>query len=247
MKLSVQNYTLRAAFENDVYGTFEALSSMGLRYCEFAGLYGKPANELRALLDGIGMSVSGAHVGMDRAEDDTEALMDELDILGTKAMIVPWMDKASYENGWVAVRDRLATVQDRIAARGFSILYHNHDFEFQPDAQHPDMTGFDVILENEKLDVEIDLMWVAHAGFDPIAYLDKAAGRVPFVHLKELCKERGKDIEAGKGLMAWDAILPACDRVGVEFGVIEMDNPPQDPIVSVRECVEFFRAKGITE
>ena len=41
--------------------------------------------------------------------------------------------------------------------------------------------------------------------------------------------------------------IKASGRAGVEFGAIELDESPGEPLDAVRESVEFFRSKGITE
>jgi len=246
MKLSVQNYTLRSAFEEDFFGTLQGLKDMGLNYCEFAGLYGHEPAEVRAFMDEMGLQCSGAHISIDRAESDIEGVMAELKTLGTNLLIIPWLPKEGYENGWAPMRGRLKAIQEKVGPSGFTVLYHNHAFEFEPDAVEEGKSGMDVLMDDPELGFQVDLMWVQVGGKNPVDYVRKVAGRVPTVHLKDLA-EGGGDIEAGKGVLDWDSIIAVCDEVGVEWGVVEMDQPPQAPLVSVRESVEFFRSRGIVE
>lgn len=56
-----------------------------------------------------------------------------------------------------------------------------------------------------------------------------------------------QDAIAGQGALDWNSILAACAEARVEFGVVEMDHPPGDPLDAVRRCVEFFRSRGVAE
>ena len=45
--------------------------------------------------------------------------------------------------------------------------------------------------------------------------------------------------------MDWDAILPEAQDAGVQYGAIELDESPGDPIDAVRKSFEFFYGKGL--
>jgi sugar phosphate isomerase/epimerase len=90
LKLSVQCYTLRENFAEDAPGTFAAISQIGFRYVELAGMYGFSAAELKDILDRNDLRVNASHVGLDRLQDDLPALADETRTLGCSYLVLPW-------------------------------------------------------------------------------------------------------------------------------------------------------------
>ena len=46
--------------------------------------------------------------------------------------------------------------------------------------------------------------------------------------------------------MDFDAILPVAQEIGVQYGVIELDESPGDPIDAVRKSFEYFYSKGLS-
>ena len=48
------------------------------------------------------------------------------------------------------------------------------------------------------------------------------------------------DAVAGTGSLPWGEILPECLSAEIEYGIIEMDIPPGDPVECVRRSYDFF-------
>ncbi len=243
MKLSVQCYTLRDQFAQDAVGTYQAVKDMGLNYVELAGFNDKSPEDLRAILDSIGLQVSGSHVGLDRLSNDLEGVIADHQTVGCDLVILPWIDKSVYEGGWDNFAATLAPIAERLSQVDIRFAYHNHAFEFEND-------GLRVFFDNAspKVLAQLDCGWVYYAGADPADWIRSLSGRVPSIHLKEMNHDKDKwDAVAGTGKVDFDAILAIVDECGVEFGAIEMDNAPGDPLADTAACVKFFRAKGISE
>ena len=54
LKIGIQLYSLRGEMEKSVEKTLERVAEMGFEFVEFAGYFGKTAEELRTLLDKYG-------------------------------------------------------------------------------------------------------------------------------------------------------------------------------------------------
>lgn len=68
---------------------------------------------------------------------------------------------------------------------GITIGYHNHTGEFYVDEGKYLM---DWVIENtdpETVAFEIDCGWASAAGIDPVEYIQKHAGRIAAIHIKE--------------------------------------------------------------
>ncbi len=61
MKVGLQLYSIRDNMEQDVAGTLKKVKKMGYDYVEFAGYFGYPAKEIRAMLDNCGLQCISVH------------------------------------------------------------------------------------------------------------------------------------------------------------------------------------------
>lgn len=243
MRLTVQLYTLRQPLSDDLTGTLKAVRDAGLEYVELAGYQGLSAAEFKKVLDDCGLKVSGGHWSLD-ALKDTNQVCEDAHLFGAKHVILPWISEETYAQGWVEFGKELEPVARALDDRGITFSYHNHAFEFVDNGTSTFSEMWD--QTEDILKSQLDLAWVAVAGQDPVAWMEKLSKRLPTVHLKEFSGNKDShDAEAGKGVLDWDGILAACDKYNVEFGAIEMDNAPDEPVASVRRCAEFFQSKGL--
>ena len=242
MRLSVQLYTLRDPLAQDLAGTLKQVREIGLEYVELAGLNGKSAQEYKALLDDLGLKVSGAHIGVGDLTNNFEGTIADAKVLGIPTVIIPWMGAEEGANGWDKVGQALQPIGEKVKAEGLKFAYHNHAHEFEGG-------GLDALYaatDPSVVQAELDLAWVHIGGQDPAAYVRKYAGRIPAVHLKDYDPAQTPQWRpAGTGILDFDAILAACRETNIEFGVIELDQSPADPIDAVRESFEFFKSKGL--
>jgi sugar phosphate isomerase/epimerase len=243
MRLSVQLYTLRDALSSDVPGTLAQLKETGLEYVELAGMYGKSAEEWQSMLGDAGLWASGAHIGMDALQNDIEAVIEQADTIGFEYVIIPWVGSESYSGGWDTFAQSLTPISAKLKTAGLTLAYHNHSFEFENGG----LDTFYASAPRETVVAQLDLAWVQIGGADPAAYVAKMAGRVPLVHLKDYDPSLTPQWRpAGEGIVDWDAVLAACAAAKVEFGSIELDESPGDPMKAVSQSVAFFQAKGLS-
>ncbi len=225
-QLALQLYTVRDALERDPDRTLTALSSMGYRNVELAGTAGLGAAAFRKLLDVHDLAVSGAHVGLDRLGDGFDATMDDLATMGCRYAIVPWLpaERRGGRDVGRCLGETLSRLAERAAPRGVQIGYHNHDFEF---------TGtrgdrlWDGLLETASpaVRLELDVCWARVGGEDPAALIASLPGRFGALHLKDVEDDLRTPRIPGEGVLPWREIVEAGDRAGVEWFVIEEDDP----------------------
>lgn len=115
---------------------------------------------------------------------------------------------------------------------GIGLGYHNHNVEFAPIGS---TTGWDIIAgetDRSLVHFEIDVGWVASAGLDPVAFLKRHAGRVHWMHVKDVGSAIVPNFvldtistEVGSGLLDWTRILPAANKAGVRHFYVEQERP----------------------
>lgn len=231
---------MREVFAKDVWGTFAAIRKMGLRHVELAGFYGQTPKELKQGLDKLGIKVSGSHMGFDAFAKDMAKTIEDHKVLECEWVILPWISETTVKEGWAAFGKQVEPFGEQLGKHGMKFAYHNHAFEFRT-GRYLDLWKS---TDPTKVYAQLDIGWVHNAGDDPVRWLKVLEGRVPLVHLKDFADDPNKmHVLAGKGGVKWDEVLPACKRAGVKYGVIEMDDPPGDPVEDTRYCLDFFRAK----
>lgn len=116
-----------------------------------------------------------------------------------------------------------------LGTEGINLAWHNHDFEYLTIA--PAIRPIDIILgAGQALQWEADVAWVARAGADPVAELERYSGRASVCHIKDLAPA-GSDpdeqgwADVGHGTLDWNRILPAMKSAGAKLFVAEHDNP----------------------
>lgn len=239
MQLAVQCYTLRDAFATDPWGTFQKVRDIGLENVELAGLYGHSPQEVADKLAEIGLNAFGSHVGLDDLENNLDRIVADHQVLGVKYLTLPWIADTVVDQGWEEFGRRCEAIARNLPSE-MVFSYHNHAFEFKKGRYADLWENTDANL----LKAQLDLGWIYNAGQDPVEWLRMLSGRVPTVHLKDFSDDPDHlDAIAGTGRLDWDAILSVCTGAGVEYGIIEMDVPPGDPVECVRKCYNFFSSR----
>ncbi|HJD24107.1 MAG TPA: sugar phosphate isomerase/epimerase [Firmicutes bacterium] len=272
-QVALQLYSVREEMEKDMPGTLRAVKAMGYDFVEFAGYFGRTAEEVRALLDETGLACVSVHQGYEVFLGENGGKeVDFLKTIGAKYCAVPWMGDG--HKGSAAFEKTMADftkVSGMLKQAGIQLLYHNHDFEFEKVEGKYKLDWLYEALPADVLQTEIDTCWAKYAGVDPCAYLRKYAGRSPVVHLKDftcsrmnagavyaLIDDQGNAGEAekaendfrfqplGMGVQDIPAILAAAEDAGAGVVVVEQDeSPDRPPLEAARLSREYLKSLGL--
>ncbi len=247
----VVSYTFRNQFAEDVPGTLDLIKDMGFSNIEFSSLFGKTATQLREMLDKRGLICTSYGVGYNDLLSNPDQVIEDANILGAKHVRVAWIPHDSpftIEDAKKAVSDfnRAGRI---LKEEGLYFSYHNHGYEFRP---YQGGTLFDYIVKNtdpEYVSFEIDLLWVAHPGYDPVDLLNTYPDRFRLMHLKDLKKgvegdysgsaPTEWDVRLGTGQVDIPAVLKAAQHTNIEYFYIEDESP--DVIERVPEALKYLK------
>lgn len=218
--------------------TLTMLAGVGFTEVEgFGGLYADlPA--LKSALDAAGIIMTSGHFGMDMVEGDPARTLEVARTVGMTRVYVPYVrpaDRPTDVKGWEAFAARLAEAGKPIQDAGLTFGWHNHDFEL---ADLGGTTPLDLIAASG-IALELDLGWVARAGADPVAWINKYGPQITSVHIKDIApagEATDEDgwADVGHGTVNWAAIKPALDVNGITHFVIEHDNPKDHKRLATR-------------
>jgi sugar phosphate isomerase/epimerase len=242
-QIALQLYTVRRPMADDLEGTLRAVASAGYRAVELAGLPETAPGTLAALLDENGLQVVASHEGVETLRDDVGAVADRLAEVGCPRLIVPWMPEEDRRTADDVRRFALELhgFARRLAVHAIRLGYHNHAFEFAP---LDGTTVWDVLLESlpDEVDLELDVYWAAVGGRDPVTEIRATGERVRLLHMKDRASgPKPHDAPAGEGTLPFEAIVNAARAAGVEWYVVEQDEP-SDPLDDVARALRHLEA-----
>lgn len=239
-QIAVQLYTVRGLAAADLPGTLRAVAAAGYRFVEVAGLPVTAPRELARMLDDSGLVAVAAHESIDHLRDDAGLVAEQLAEIACPRVIVPWMPEIDRRTTDDVRRfaAALGGFARRFEAEGIRLGYHNHAFEFEPLAG---TTIWDILLEElpPEVDLELDVYWASVGGRDPVTEIDATAGRVRLVHMKDRADGTvPHDVPAGEGILAFPEIVTAARAAGVEWYIVEQDDPA-DPLDDIARAFRY--------
>lgn len=231
-------YTVRDLMDENPKETLQEIADIGYKYIEATGykdgmFYGMTPVEFKEYLTELGLTPISTHMGMVTL-DNADQLIADVKAAGFKYFVIPVppMGHFSYnaETQTLHMSEEveeitgiLNTVGEKCKAAGLELLYHNHSFEFEENANG--IVPIDYFLEHtdpETVNFQMDLYWVAKAEIDPLAYFEKYPGRFKMWHVKDM-DEQGRFAPVGKGTIDFARILAKKDASGMKYYIVEQD------------------------
>jgi len=211
-QIACQTITWGANQRNEFPAVFEQVKKAGYAGVEigFRHIRETAPAELAKMLGDQGLVLAASHVGgnlFDTQQAGQERSMidevlDYLDQMGTKLLMYSGLRYNSDEQ-LAADVDMLNRAAEGARARGVSLLYHNHDFEFFEEGRAADALLHKTV---EALGWCPDIGWLMKGGAPVPEFLDKIRDRIGAVHFKDFAtdgaaEERECDtVELGEGV-----------------------------------------------
>ncbi|MFQ1702288.1 sugar phosphate isomerase/epimerase family protein [Loktanella agnita] len=212
--------------------TLKMLADAGYNEVEgFGGLLDDP-DSLKSGLAENGLRITSCHMGFDMVEGDPSQAIALAKSMNIPKVFVPFIAsdaRPTDSAGWSAFGQRLAAAAKPLQDAGLIVGWHNHAFEFDPTPEN-DLPLDLIAAASDDLKLELDLGWVRVAGHDPVDWINKYAGRISAVHIKDIapdgeCTNEDGWADVGHGIMDWAAIHAALQGHGIDHYVVEHDNP----------------------
>jgi sugar phosphate isomerase/epimerase len=241
-KVGLQLYTVRDLMKNDFDGTIAKVAQIGYKEVEFAGYFGRTAQQVRAACDKNGLSAVSTHVQYDELDAKFPSVIDDSKAIGLGYIVCPWIPEELRKSPdiWKQAAEKFNHCGEQSKKAGIQFAYHNHWFEFLPvDGKLP----YDQLLtecDANLVKMELDLCWITAAGGDPVKYFNQYPGRFPLVHVKDLktmphitaggAQNYGDTVdltEVGSGLIDWKKLFAQSGKAGIKHYIVEHDHPKQ--------------------
>jgi sugar phosphate isomerase/epimerase len=256
----IQVYTVREDIKKNPEATLAYVAKAGYTQAELYGFddvktfWGlRTPAQVKKILNDNGMVSPSCHYHLkgfmyEGKIDDWKAAVEASAILGNEYMIVPWVEK-EYRSGeyYKKLVDLLGKASELTRAAGMKFAYHNHDFEFEKDA---DGSMFEETLlktfTQEQMEFELDLYWVVYAGHNPVDWFKKYPGRFTMWHVKDLTtnKEGKKEsTQVGDGTIDFTSIYSQRKLSGLKYGFVEQEAYTMPEEECIKRSIEYMKKK----
>jgi sugar phosphate isomerase/epimerase len=248
--LAVQMYTLREVTKTpaDTFAALRRVKKMGYDAVQM-GTGGLDAKELAKVLRDEGLVCCSTGYDVARLRDHREQVIEEHRLLDCKyTMIGGHFPKTATADDWAQYARDLNTIAKPYEGTPVRIGYHNHSHEL---IRYGKTTALDILVKTliPSVWIEIDTYWIQHGGGDPVDWINRVAGRIPCVHLKDMSitlERKQLFAEVGEGNLNWPNILRACKAAGVQWYIVEQDVCQRDPFESLEISLKNLREMGMT-
>lgn len=238
MKLAVQLYTLRKDYSSgeEFLKILEKVKEIGFDGVELAGYAGLEPEVIRAKLDELGLAAVGCH--MDLEDYEGEKLEESIRLgkaLGMKYMGIGGADHSTKED-----IDRLVDVFSKANERGkdegIKFYYHNHTEEFENEIDGK-------LIMNRIADgayLEIDTYWSYCGGADNYKYITEHKDDIVLLHVKDGINRHPTALGEGDNDLL--SVFKAAEDSGIEWLVLENDDPKPNGIDDITRSMAYFKA-----
>jgi sugar phosphate isomerase/epimerase len=237
--VAAQLYTLReyTKIPSTLRETLRRVKKIGYQAVQVSAIGPIDPADLASMLAEIGLTCCVTHTPFERMKSDPVAVLEDHRRWGCGLTAVGGHFPPELSTpDWDRFIDEFNETSLRLAAGGLRLGYHNHNHELAK--YRPGQTILDRLMQRCDPSVwfEIDTYWIAAGGGDPAAWIRKAAGRIPAVHLKDMTIHYPREqrmAEVGEGNLNWPEILDACREAGVQWFIVEQDTCHRDPFESL--------------
>ncbi len=252
--IALELYSVREDLKKDVRGTLKAVAEMGYEGVEFAGYPQNTAEELRAILDEVGLVCCSWHTPIDLVLDDKlQQTIAFNKTVGNRSIIIPGLPgqyTGSREN-WLKTAAFFNELTEKLLPHGMFTGYHNHHTEFTPlDGEWPWHTFFG--KTRKEVVMQLDTGNALRGGADSVPLLERYPGRAISVHLKPYSKTAGKDDPnagfkplIGEDEIPWGDVFRLSESIGgTEWYIVEYESDAYPPLKAVDLCLQNLKKMG---
>ena len=237
MEYGIQLYSVRDLTEKNMDEALRQVSELGYKFVEFAGFFGIPAEEIKAMLEKYGLKVSATHTGWREIADHFEETVAYHKAIGNKTIIIPGGD-FSDQTKLDALIDMINEFQPKLAAEGITLGFHNHHKEFLPNKDGSNIE--DQLIYRTNVMLEIDTYWAYVGMKNPVALLERLKDRVKVIHVKDGDAE-GNGTPLGMGTAPVADVYKKAIEMGLPM-VVESETCKPDGMTEAKICIEYLKS-----
>ncbi len=251
MEIGAQFYTLREFCKTTeaLAETLKKVADIGYKTVQLSGVCPYDPTWMKEQLDKNGLRCVLTHVNFN-GSNTCQLIADhnilECDYVGLGGYSVFWKkeDPVPLPQIVPGFTEQYGPIAKELYKGGKYFMYHNHHYEFQKVNGKTLIEQFAEAIPAELMGFTLDTYWVQVGGGDPAAWLERLAGRVPCIHLKD-CGFGPTMLPIGEGNINFDRVFTAAEAAGTKYMLVEQDNcNGEDPFDCLKRSYDYLHACG---
>ena len=255
MEIGVQFYTLRDYCKNldDFAETLKKVADIGYKNIQVSGVCDYEPEWLKENLDKNGLKCVVTHTPPAQLKEDVAKVCRNHDIINCDYVGLGFHDfSISRENlTYKDFYNEYVDIIKAVKANGKYFMHHNHAKEF---IKFDGKNVLEHLVEDfapDEAGIILDTFWVQAAGGDPAQWIEKLAGRIPVIHLKDYAfSDTFKNFEdniavVGEGNINFDRVFKAAQNSGVKYMMVEQDEcHGENPFDCITRSYKYLKSCG---
>ena len=247
MEIGAQFYTVRNSCQNlDSFAeTLKRVADIGYRNVQISGTCPFPADWLKQQLALNGLRCVLTHTPVPRLTGELDRVIEEHSVFGCDHIgLGYWSFDAEKGQSYARFLETFRPVAARIAQAGKLFMYHNHDQEFRRIDGRLILERLMEDFPAEQMGFTLDTFWVQAGGGDPAQWLERLAGRIPCIHLKDYAYGQSMAV-VGEGNINFDRVFEKAASGGTRWMLVEQDDcHGEDPVACLRRSYLYLQSRG---
>lgn len=247
MHIGAQLYTVRDYCKSldDFADTLKKVADIGYKYVQVSGTCEFDPEWLKKELSKNDLKCVLTHTPADKILSDPAKTAADHDVFGCEYVGLGWnafnLSAGDTPEEFYSKYINAARV---LKDNGKYFMYHNHDQEFQKWNGKLVLEQLAESFTPDEMGFTLDVFWITAGGGDPAWWIERFAGRVPCIHLKDFAYGR-KMAVVGEGNINFDRIFKCAEKAGTEFMLVEQDDcNGESPFDCLKRSYEYLKAKG---
>lgn len=248
MEIGAQLYTVRDYCKNltDFAETLKKVADIGYHTVQVSGTCAFEPDWLDGELKKNGLRCVLTHTPGDRIAADPAQVAKDHDRFGCEYVGLGWygFDPEKPDGTFEHFVEVYGAAAKALREHGKYFMYHNHDQEFRKYGGKRILEKLAEAIPAEDMGFTLDTFWVQAGGGDPAQWLEKLAGRIPCIHLKDFAYGR-KMAVVGEGNINFDRVFEKAEAGGTKYMLVEQDDCyGESPFDCLKRSYQYLTACG---
>jgi sugar phosphate isomerase/epimerase len=245
----IQLYTLRDIIGDDPRGVISNLAKFGYKQIEsYEGsmgiFWGMSHTEFKQFLDDQGLTLVSTHANV---FENYQQKVDQLAEIGATYITCPYIGPQESIDDFYDLAEQFNELGQIANDAGLKFAYHNHAYSFEEvDGEIPQVVMMDNTDPN-LVDYQLDMYWVAAAGEDISAWLQRYPNRFTSGHVKDSSGgQNPESVVLGTGTIDYPSIIEVAQQNGMEHFIVEQEAyTGTTPLDAARANAEYMQTLEI--
>lgn len=240
MNYGLQLYSVRDLTKESLEEAVRQVAELGYKNVEFAGFFGRSADEVVAMLKANNIEISGTHSSLDDLINKYDETVAFHKAIGNKYYIIPSYRLSNQQEIDYFV-EKVNEIIPKLDKEGITLAFHNHARECMPNADGS--VALEQMIYRTNIKLEIDTYWAYVGMKNPVELITRLKDRIIRIHVKDGYAD-GKGMPLGMGTAPVKDVYDKAKELGFLM-VVESETCNPSGIAEAEICIKYLKSLEI--